>query len=176
MDCRKIERGKSNRCFYCGLDLRRPGVSAGVDHLVPLLRGGEDNACNRVPACGSCRQVKGSLTLDEFRERVRKLLPEWQAMLALSAVLARDERLASPSAFRLLWACAAKAGNFRFPGEALDIEVEPTGSGCELSLVTGTRLSVPWFYDKERVPMVPGGTGSLGGIEDEPVRGRNASA
>lgn len=46
-------------------------------------------------------------------------------MLALSAVLAGDERLARPSAFRLLWACAAKAGRFRFPGEALGREQGP---------------------------------------------------
>lgn len=108
-------------CFYCGADVWRPGAAAQVDHRAPPPRGGH-RLEDRLPACRACRQSKGDLTLAEYRERVREQLPEWRTMLALSAVLAGDERLARPSAFRLLWACAAKAGGFRFPGEALGQE------------------------------------------------------
>lgn len=108
------------RCYYCGADLRRPGVQATLDHRLPRSRGGTDQRSNLVPACLACNHAKGAQTVAEFRERVRRTKPEWQAMVALSRVLASDRSLAQPSAYRLLWACAARAGRFAFPGEALE--------------------------------------------------------
>lgn len=108
------------RCYYCAADLRRPGVRATLDHRLPRSRGGSDQRANLVPACLACNHAKGCLTVSEFREHVRRALPEWQAMLSLSRVLAGDRSLARPGAFRLLWACAAKAGRFAFPGEELE--------------------------------------------------------
>lgn len=107
-------------CYYCGADLRAPGVEATLDHRVPRSRGGTDVRSNLVPACRECNAAKGCLTVEEYRERVRERLPEWRAMLALSQVLAREPALARPAAYRLLWACAARAGALRFPGEALE--------------------------------------------------------
>jgi len=108
------------RCYYCAADLRRPGVRATLDHRLPRSRGGSDQRSNLVPARLACNHAKGSLTVAEFRERVQRTLPEWQAMVALSRVLAGDRSLARPSAYRLLWACAERAGAFRFPGQALE--------------------------------------------------------
>src|SRR5690606_37760243 len=99
---------------------RRPGVQATLDHRLPRSRGGTDQRSNLVPACLACNHAKGAQTVAEFRERVRRTKPEWQAMVALSRVLASDRSLAQPSAYRLLWACAARAGRFAFPGEALE--------------------------------------------------------
>src|SRR5690554_3216966 len=72
-------------CYYCGADVRRPGAGVEVGELAPASRGGYHSG-DRVPACRACRLAKGNLTLAEYRERVREQLPEWRAMLALSAV------------------------------------------------------------------------------------------
>ena len=115
-----VLRDWGNRCYYCAVDLARPGVQATLDHRLPRSRGGTSARSNMVPACRACNQAKADMTVEEYRERVRRVQPAWQAMLALSRVLACDQSLARPSAFRLLWACAEKAGRFRFPGEALE--------------------------------------------------------
>jgi len=117
---RAVLRDWGYRCYYCAADLRRPCVQATLDHRLPRSRGGTDQRSNLVPACLACNHAKGAQTVAEFRERVRRTQPEWQAMVALSRVLASDRSLARPSAYRLLWACAARAGRFAFPGEALE--------------------------------------------------------
>ncbi len=72
------------RCFFCGvhvklneddslprdwLILRSRGNNRIMvpDHAYPKVRGGEDRADNRVPACRPCNTAKGALTVDEFR-------------------------------------------------------------------------------------------------------------
>lgn len=117
---RTVLRDWGHRCYYCGANLRRLCVQATLDHRLPRSRGGTDQRPNLVPACLACNHAKGAQTVAEFRERVRRIQPEWQAMVALSRVLAGDRSLARPSAYRLLWACAARAGRFAFPGEALE--------------------------------------------------------
>lgn len=116
----RVLRDGGWRCYYCGLDLRAPEVEATLDHRLPRSRGGTDQSSNLVPACRECNEAKGNATVEEYRERVRESLPEWRAMVSLSQVLAREPALARPAAYRLLWACAARAGAFRFPGEALE--------------------------------------------------------
>ena len=44
-----------NRCAYCGArDLMT------IDHVVPIGKGGRNEAANVVPACGSCNFAKGN--------------------------------------------------------------------------------------------------------------------
>lgn len=50
-------------CVYCD----QPAETA--DHLVPLIRGGENTLDNLVPACLSCNSSKGSLLVEEWEVR-----------------------------------------------------------------------------------------------------------
>jgi CRISPR/Cas system Type II protein with McrA/HNH and RuvC-like nuclease domain len=60
----------NGKCFYCGVDtvLVMYGKNAyRTDHLIPLVRGGENTIENLVPCCNYCNGSKGSKTLEEFR-------------------------------------------------------------------------------------------------------------
>jgi len=61
-----------SRCFYCGRPVQiKPELSDDEltkDHLIPLFRGGSDDIGNIVPACLPCNQLKGTMTVDEFRQ------------------------------------------------------------------------------------------------------------
>ena len=48
-------------CAYCG-----NAVNLSVDHLIPRLRGGDDEASNLVTACRSCNSSKGARDLLEW--------------------------------------------------------------------------------------------------------------
>lgn len=53
-------------CFYCG--------AAGkmtIEHKVPIARGGAHDSANVVPACLKCNKRKGTLTSEEFLERMK---------------------------------------------------------------------------------------------------------
>lgn len=52
-----------SRCYYCHKPLTKPGM----DHRIPLSRGGTDFAANLVPACRSCNSRKGTKTELEYR-------------------------------------------------------------------------------------------------------------
>lgn len=119
-----VLRDWGHRCYYCAADLRRHRDGATLDHRLPRSRGGTDARSNLVPACRPCNQAKGPLTVEEFRRRVLEEQPAWRAMLALSALLASERSLASPSAFRMLWACAERAGRYVFPGEELEVSAQ----------------------------------------------------
>jgi hypothetical protein len=60
------------RCFYCGKPVNENVEpiwdSLTKDHLIPLSRGGSDDIGNLVPACFNCNRLKGTMTVDEFRE------------------------------------------------------------------------------------------------------------
>lgn len=62
-----MKRTAGYRCVYCG------EVSSILqkEHRVPLSRGGANNAANIVPACPTCNYRKGSMTDEEFRDRLR---------------------------------------------------------------------------------------------------------
>lgn len=170
-----VLRDWGHRCYYCATDLRRPGGEATLAQRLPRPRGGGDARSNLVPACRACDQAKGRLSVEEFRAQVREEQPAWRAMVALSALLASERSLASPSAFRLLWACAELAGSFTFPGEALEKGAGDAGAGCEFPLVDGRLPPVPWPYGT-RFTVVSGSSRSSSGVEDKPVRGRETGA
>jgi HNH endonuclease len=49
--------GKPNVCHWCKVVLTLD--TGTIDHLIPLARGGLDNANNRVLACESCNRERG---------------------------------------------------------------------------------------------------------------------
>lgn len=52
-------------CFYCGKPLSRKKKTR--DHMQPKSRNGSGANRNIVDACRTCNQLKGCLTLEEFR-------------------------------------------------------------------------------------------------------------
>jgi len=52
-------------CFYCGRQLSRTKKTR--DHLTPKSRNGSNKPHNIVHACRQCNNLKGCLTLEEFR-------------------------------------------------------------------------------------------------------------
>lgn len=56
-------------CFYCG---ERPGWQR--EHKTPRSRGGSDHESNIVRSCRACNLRKGTLTLEEYRERLAEKL------------------------------------------------------------------------------------------------------
>lgn len=49
------------RCFYCG-----SSVDLTLDHVLPRIQGGSDEARNLVPACRRCNSAKGGRTPEEW--------------------------------------------------------------------------------------------------------------
>lgn len=49
------------RCHYCG------GDGIGLDHVMPLSRGGANEPANLVQCCGDCNSRKGARTPGEWR-------------------------------------------------------------------------------------------------------------
>jgi len=49
------------QCAYCG-----SGKTIGIDHVMPLSRGGTNVIENIVPACKSCNCSKGAKTVEEW--------------------------------------------------------------------------------------------------------------
>ena len=58
-----IRLGRQNLCVACDEPL--PATSTG-DHIIPLARGGVDNATNYLPICRSCNSSKGTQDLLEW--------------------------------------------------------------------------------------------------------------
>jgi hypothetical protein len=64
------------RCAYCQLYCPE---HYGVDHAIPVARGGTDDIENLFAACRSCNTSKGTLTPLQFWLRMRaRYGPEWQ--------------------------------------------------------------------------------------------------
>lgn len=64
-------------CFYCGDPISRRIKTK--DHVIPTALGGSNDPKNLVDACKPCNQLKGHLTLEEFRAVMahrKGLLPE----------------------------------------------------------------------------------------------------
>ena len=59
-------------CVYCGAT-----AALEVDHVIPIARGGTDDAANTVPACAGCNRHKGTKTGDEFRVWLAEQPPTW---------------------------------------------------------------------------------------------------
>jgi len=64
-------------CAYCGAE------ATGLDHIVPVSKGGENVAENLVPACTWCNSSKGVRTAREFAPRAK-------CLTFIEAVLARQ--------------------------------------------------------------------------------------
>ena len=65
---RRIAAG---RCHYCGSQVGSRGLT--MDHIVPLIRGGQSSRGNVVPACKECNNKKKSLLPVEWDEYLRRL-------------------------------------------------------------------------------------------------------
>ena len=55
------------RCNACRIDVRIIGYH--VDHVVPVARGGSNGRENLQILCPQCNQLKGVMTMDEFKQR-----------------------------------------------------------------------------------------------------------
>ncbi|MNW52247.1 HNH endonuclease [compost metagenome] len=69
------------RCYYCGIVLPEKGWHA--DHIEAIRRNWWENTClnpdadneeNKVPACASCNLQKGSLTVEQFRDKIAQFI------------------------------------------------------------------------------------------------------
>lgn len=60
-----MRRHSIARCFYCDRILSRTKKTR--DHLTPKSRQGSNKPHNIVFACRACNNLKGCLTLEEFR-------------------------------------------------------------------------------------------------------------
>ena len=114
------ERAKlaAARCVYCGT-----ADKLSVDHLVPRLAGGPDDANNLVPACRSCNSSKGAS--DVMAWHVRKERFPHRAVVRRYIKLAwrwceRHDRLDRP---------VDDAGEMPFDLHALAVAMSRTGTG-----------------------------------------------
>jgi 5-methylcytosine-specific restriction endonuclease McrA len=59
-------------CVYCKCKLDE--YSRTVDHLYPKSRGGKLSNDNKMPACGDCNKLKGSMNIEEFERALNGLI------------------------------------------------------------------------------------------------------
>jgi 5-methylcytosine-specific restriction endonuclease McrA len=59
-------------CVYCKQSLDE--YSRTVDHLYPKSRGGKLSNNNKMPACGGCNKLKGSMNIEEFERALNGLI------------------------------------------------------------------------------------------------------
>lgn len=65
-------------CQYCGKS--SPRVVLEIDHIIPIIEGGEDNSENLTTSCFDCNRGKGKNLLEEYKEGTD---PTEQAILLL---------------------------------------------------------------------------------------------
>lgn len=66
----KIFSMTGGRCFYCGCELDFNDFH--LEHFSPKANGGKV-ANNLVPSCPDCNLQKSTLSVEEFRERIRHI-------------------------------------------------------------------------------------------------------
>ena len=59
-------------CAYCKFSLDE--YSRTVDHLYAKSRGGKLSNDNKMPACGDCNKLKGSMNIEEFERALNGLI------------------------------------------------------------------------------------------------------
>ena len=67
------EQARQPDCLFCGDPTSRqtgPNQST-IDHVIPRSRGGTNLPENAANLCLTCNQDKGSLTMDEYLERLK---------------------------------------------------------------------------------------------------------
>lgn len=67
----------AGRCHYCGGQV--PSGELTLDHVVPLIRGGQSTRGNCVPACKACNSAKQSLLPVEWVAYLDRLRQEADA-------------------------------------------------------------------------------------------------
>lgn len=58
-----------HKCAYCGQSPEE-GEWLELEHLTPLTREGLHRKENVVPACATCNKQKGTMTFEEYKEKV----------------------------------------------------------------------------------------------------------
>lgn len=66
---------KFKSCKYCGKEITP--ITAGLDHQLPLSRGGNDNPENLILCCQACNRGKSSFTDLEFSGLLAYLDKSW---------------------------------------------------------------------------------------------------
>lgn len=91
-------RWQRGRCYLC---FRLMTMSVGadgctLDHRQPKGKGGADDDDNLSGACRRCNQLKGDLTVAEFRARWPdpSLMPEWMGRISRSTPTTDAQRAA----------------------------------------------------------------------------------
>lgn len=64
------------RCAYCGQT--PPAVTLEVDHIVPVVSGGDNDETNLITACFDCNRGKGKEGLDQYPTRLIETMKEQQ--------------------------------------------------------------------------------------------------
>ena len=59
-------------CAYCGVKITFRGMQ--IDHKIPLAINGEDTKENMLPACGTCRRIKGTSDIGYFRKTISLII------------------------------------------------------------------------------------------------------
>lgn len=68
------------KCAYCGCELLK---SWHVDHIEPIVRNWTNGTCEKPenhtmsnfnPSCASCNIQKNSLTLEQFRQKIKQFV------------------------------------------------------------------------------------------------------
>lgn len=59
-------------CAYCNTAINE--FSRTVDHLFPKSRGGKLSNKNKVPACKKCNQLKGDMSVKEFKRALNAMI------------------------------------------------------------------------------------------------------
>lgn len=65
---KKLALGNTTVCQYCG------NVATGVDHIIPIARGGKDIESNTVPCCINCNRKKNDKPLVDFLNSNRDII------------------------------------------------------------------------------------------------------
>ena len=60
------------RCAYCGVKITFRGMQ--IDHKIPLAINGEDTKENMLPACRTCRRIKGTSDIVYFRKTISLII------------------------------------------------------------------------------------------------------
>jgi len=68
-DVERQYEAQDGRCYYCETEV---GHKYHVDHYIPLLKGGSNDAENIVIACPACNMSKGSKMPDEFLAKLKR--------------------------------------------------------------------------------------------------------
>lgn len=66
----RLSEAQNHRCAYCGRNIKK---RATVDHIIPLVHGGEPlSPDNAVAACRKCNERRGSMNAYRFYRLVQE--------------------------------------------------------------------------------------------------------